>query len=191
MKSNLFKKFQKDKKGSVTIEFAFMLIFLCVMLIFMADLVLVRSTMGKLDSVSYSLVNIVRERPSFFGGSSTITSQDVEQLRKVGKKLLYGDANAKQKVNIVLEQLTHTNGKANSPVVLGDSNDCKAARPLATVPQLAPYSQSINPANRRLIPVYQVTICIEMLSPFKRFLLNDENKTEQHNIRSSSVAVSR
>lgn len=90
----------------------------------------------------------------------------------------------------MLEQLTHTKGKPNKIVSLGDSNDCKAARPLETVPELAPYSQSIIPENRRLVPVYQVTLCIETLSPFKRFLLNEENRT-QHSIRSSSVAVAR
>jgi len=188
MNANLLKKFRNEKTGSVTVEFAFMLLFLGIMLVFMVDLVLVRSAMGKLDSVSYSLVNILRERNAFYkDNSNTVTQQDVEKLRSVAKALLYGK-DSSQKVEITIEQLTYTGDQA---VVTNDKdNECSAARPLGEHPELSPYSQSVNLAKRRQVPVYQVTLCTEVTSPFKYFLLNKENRA-MHGIRSSSVSVSR
>ncbi len=58
--------FTKDQQGSVTIEFVFAIIVLCLLLIFMFDLSIFRLQMGKLDNVSYSLVNILRERRQLF-----------------------------------------------------------------------------------------------------------------------------
>lgn len=189
MNANLLKKFKKEKTGSVTIEFAFMLLFLGIMLVFMVDLVLVRSTMGKLDSVSYSLVNILRERNAFYKDNpDKVTEQDVKKLRDVAQTLLYGKGSS-QKVDIAIEQLTYTGDQA---VVTndGDGKECSAARPLGKHPELSPYSQSVNLAKQRQVPVYQVTLCVEITSPFKYFLLNKENRAT-HGIRSSSVSVSR
>lgn len=191
MNANLLKKFKKEKTGSVTIEFAFMLLFLGIMLVFMVDLVLVRSTMGKLDSVSYSLVNILRERNTFYKDNpDQVTEQDVEKLRTVAQTLLYGKGSS-QKVDIAIEQLTYTGDQA---VVThdgkGNGKECSAARPLGKHPELSPYSQSVNTAKQRQVPVYQVTLCVEITSPFKYFLLNKENRAT-HGIRSSSVSVSR
>lgn len=188
MNAHLIKKFQNNNVGAVTIEFAFMLVFLGIMLVFMADLVLVRSTMGKLDSASYSLVNIVKERNAFYNGSEDIKPEDIISLRSTAQKLLYGDKSSGN-VKITIERLSY-NG--NNPLIThdGDSSECTAARQLTTTPELSPYSQSVNLAKRRQIPVYQVTLCMEITSPFKYFLLSGKDRS-MHGIRSSSVAVAR
>ncbi|VEJ09899.1 tight adherence pilus pseudopilin TadF [Actinobacillus delphinicola] len=59
-------RFVKNQQGSVTIEFVFAIIVMCLLLIFMFDLSMFRLQMGKLDNVSYSLVNILRERRQLF-----------------------------------------------------------------------------------------------------------------------------
>lgn len=188
MNAHLIKKFQKNNAGAVTIEFAFMLVFLGIMLVFMADLVLVRSAMGKLDSASYSLVNIVKERNAFYDSKEEINQEDVTKLKKIAEKLLYGQSSGNH-VKLAIEALTYNGTTPNDIKKYGES-DCTAAIPLQKVPQLSPYSQSVNPAKRRQIPVYQVTLCMEITSPFKYFLLSGKDRS-MHGIRSSSVAVAR
>jgi len=189
MNVHLIKKFQNNNVGAVTIEFAFMLVFLGIMLVFMADLVLVRSAMGKLDSASYSLVNIVKERNAFYNGKEEISQEDVTKLKKIAEKLLYGQSSGNH-LKLAIEALTYNGTTPKDIKKYGDSNDCTAAIPLQKVPELSPYSQSVNPAKRRQIPVYQVTLCMEITSPFKYFLLSGKDRS-MHGIRSSSVAVAR
>lgn len=61
MKSHFLSRtrnFISSKKGSVTIEFVFMLVLLLFIFAFLVDFVIVRTTQGKLDNATYSLVNI-------------------------------------------------------------------------------------------------------------------------------------
>ena len=189
---NRLKRFRRNEGGSITIEFSFMLIFLSIMLMFMFDLVLVRSTMGKLDNASHSMVNVLRERNAFYGGNEEVTSSDVVELRRLAAKLLYGDGRSSQKVEVMVESLFHDkDGNANVDEN-GDSQTCKPARPLKDNTYLSPYSETSKEQleRRRQIPVYQVTLCVDILSPFRTFLLNNEQRIENR-IRSSSVAVAR
>ena len=74
----MIKNFLKSKKGAVTIEFFFMVLLLGVLFAFMADLVMLRSTLGKLDNASFSLVNILRERTQLYGRRAELTNDDLK-----------------------------------------------------------------------------------------------------------------
>ena len=59
---NKIKGFIRNKKGAVSIEFFFSILLFGIMFAFMIDLLMVRSSLGKLDNASYTLVNLLRER---------------------------------------------------------------------------------------------------------------------------------
>ena len=195
MKENLLSKikdFLPNKRGSVTIEFIFMLILLTFIFAFLADLVIVRSTQGKLDNASYSLVNVLRERIQLFGdnGTATLTDDDLHDFEKVARGLLYGDKNDdNQKVLIVLEHFWREPGSTSNKFerLPSSSNGCEPYRKIEELVHLSPNSE-IN--DGRKIPLYQVTLCAETNSFFKSLYLSKENQSLGL-IRSSSLAVSR
>lgn len=195
MKENLLSKikdFLPNKRGSVTIEFIFMLILLTFIFAFLADFVIVRSTQGKLDNASYSLVNVLRERIQLFGdnGTATLTDDDLHDFEKVARGLLYGDKNDNnQKVFIVLEHFWREPGSTSNKFerLPSSSNGCEPYRKIEELVHLSPNSE-INEG--RKIPLYQVTLCAETNSFFKSLYLSKENQSLGL-IRSSSLAVSR
>lgn len=195
MKENLLSKikdFLPNKRGSVTIEFIFMLILLTFIFAFLADFVIVRSTQGKLDNASYSLVNVLRERIQLFGdnGTATLTDDDLHDFEKVARGLLYGDKNDdNQKVLIVLEHFWREPGSTSNKFerLPSSLNGCEPYRKIEELVHLSPNSE-IN--DGRKIPLYQVTLCAETNSFFKSLYLSKENQSLGL-IRSSSLAVSR
>ena len=195
MKENFLSKikdFLSNKRGSVTIEFIFMLVLLTFIFAFLADFVIVRSTQGKLDNASYSLVNVLRERIQLFGdnGTANLTDDDLHDFEKVARGLLYGDKNNdNQKVFIVLEHFWRdpVSQKDQFERFPKSSNGCEPYRNIESLVNLSPNSE-IN--NGRKIPLYQVTLCAETNSFFKSLYLSKENQSLGF-IRSSSLAVSR
>ena len=195
MKENFLSKikdFLSNKRGSVTIEFIFMLILLTFIFAFLADFVIVRSTQGKLDNASYSLVNVLRERIQLFGdnGTANLTDDDLHDFEKVARGLLYGDKNNdNQTVFIVLEHCWRdpVSQKDQFERFPKSSNGCEPYRNIESLVNLSPNSE-IN--NGRKIPLYQVTLCAETNSFFKSLYLSKENQSLGL-IRSSSLAVSR
>lgn len=176
--------FHKNKLGSVTIEFVFMLIFLTFIFAFLADLVILRSTTGKLDNASYSLVNILRERTQLYDRNYKITNEDYKQYEQLAKQLVFGDKNSSKPLKIVLEYWAQ-NEQMTLPAT--PENQCVPYRKLDTVSYLSPKSE-IN--NERKIPLYQVTLCVETHSFFKAILL-DKSSHSLGWLRSSSMSVAR
>lgn len=179
---NLINKFYRNNRGSVSIEFVFMLILLAFIFAFLADLVIIRSTMGKLDNVSYSLVNILRERTQLYDREARINDQDLKEFEQLAKRLVYGDKESKKDLYIVLEHWQEGNSSSKR-----NSSQCKPYRKIDELSQLSPRSE-IN--NERKIPLYQVTLCVETNSFFKALLLDKANQSWGM-IRSSSFSVSR
>ncbi|UAX43000.1 tight adherence pilus pseudopilin TadF [Pasteurella canis] len=175
--------FFRNKKGSVTVEFVFMLMFLAFIFAFLADVIVMRSTMGKLDNASYTLVNILRERLQLYNGVATITDNEYKQMERLAKRLIYNDQNTKKEIHVVLEYWSEHNSKRIPNTI----SSCRPYKRLEELSYLSPKSEF---NNERRIPLYQVTLCVESYSLFKSLLLN---KSEQFDglIRSSSMSVSR
>ena len=173
------RSFWSNKQGSVSIEFVFASMFLLIIFAFMVDLVVLRSTMGKLDRTSNSLVNILRERTQFYGGWAGINNNDVANFKKLATRMVNSD----QPISVFLERWgTEQNGIFS----VGDPG-CRPAVSLRERVNLSPRSEI---SNNRLIPLYQVTLCIETTSFFKALVLDKENRVN-HFVRSSSIAISR
>ncbi|OOF69804.1 tight adherence pilus pseudopilin TadF [Rodentibacter caecimuris] len=179
---NLINKFYLNNKGSVSIEFVFMLIFLVFIFAFLADLAIIRSTTGKLDNVSYSLVSILRERTQLYDKEARVTDQDLKDFEQLAKRLVYGNKESEKDVYIVLEHWHEGNSSSRQ-----SSAKCTPYRKIETLSRLSPRSE-IN--NERKIPLYQVTLCVETNSFFKALLLDKANQSLGM-IRSSSFSVSR
>ncbi len=186
------KSFSSNKKGSVTIEFVLIMIVLAVIFAFMADLVFVRSTLGKLDNASYSLVNILRERNQLYNGSETISqdtkiaNNDLVTFKKLASGILYGSND--HDAMIILEQLTFNGSTPNTPTVLGDTTKCQPSTPLRQRADLSPRSEA---NGERKIPLYQVTVCMETGSGLFRALVAGDSAKSNGMLRSTSLAVSR
>ncbi|WP_386698282.1 tight adherence pilus pseudopilin TadF [Lonepinella sp. MS14436] len=186
------KSFSSNKKGSVTIEFVLIMIVLAVIFAFMADLVFVRSTLGKLDNASYSLVNILRERNQLYNGSETISqdtkiaNNDLVTFKKLASGILYGSND--HDAMIILEQLTFNGATPNTPTVLGDTTKCQPSIPLRQRADLSPRSEA---NGERKIPLYQVTVCMETGSGLFRALVAGDSAKSNGMLRSTSLAVSR
>ena len=187
---NLVRRFSINKIGAVTIEFFFMILLLGILFAFMADLVVLRSTLGKLDTASFSLVNILRERTQLYGGRANITDEDLTQFRQLAKLVLFDDKNSTQKVNVVLEYWSQDSSGNETVETKGDIGSCPPYHPIRDLKDLSPYSEVYQ--RSRKVPLYQVTLRVEgKASLFKALVLNDKTKTDLGLIRSSTLAVSR
>lgn len=186
--------FLKNNRGSVTIEFVVMLIVLLFMLVFMADLAILRSNMGKMDNLSYSLVNVLRERTQLYGkGHEAIEASEVEPFRKLAKGMFFGNPDSDKELYIVLNSIQFQNTvtptkqpQIKDDIILGDTAQCTPTTNLKDVAYIAPRSE-IN--NNRIIPIYQVTVCIPSYSIFKAIIAGDASSGRT--LRSSSIAVGR
>lgn len=186
---NKIKGFIRNKKGAVSIEFFFSILLFGIMFAFMIDLLMVRSSLGKLDNASYTLVNLLRERNSLYPDrpAEGITSRDAQQYKQLAKLLLFNDKNDKTNVYVTLEYKAN-----NAPrTVQGDLAQCVPYSSLDTLWVISPLSESSSVSHgERKVPLYQVTICIESGSLFKALLL-DSSARDGIFIRSSSFSVAR
>ncbi|MCW9698091.1 MULTISPECIES: tight adherence pilus pseudopilin TadF [unclassified Avibacterium] len=174
-------KFFRQQKGAVIIEFAFMLILLCLLIAFMTDLFIARSTIGKLDRTSYSLLNVIKERaysgiPNKDGKIGDSPSQDeVEHLMELANRLLFNDKNERRAV-VFVEPYIFEFGKGNfrppvdnarkppftTPPDLHSSNanghkGCQQP-PIRNFNNIVPLSEIEN--KQRFVPIIRVTVCI-------------------------------
>ncbi|WP_109079076.1 tight adherence pilus pseudopilin TadF [Aggregatibacter kilianii] len=184
------KNFISNKKGAVTIEFVFMLILLLFIFAFLADFVIVRTTQGKLDNATYSLVNILRQRTQLYGndrGMKKLETKDLQDFEKLAKLTLFGNAESDKQVGVVLERWWQDGGigsfesQSNMP-------NCQPYKKLNNdLAYLSPFSEV---ANQRKVPLYQVTLCVEVGSLFQSLIVKKENQSLGL-LSSSSLAVSR
>ena len=208
------KLFYRQQKGAVTIEFAFMLLLLCLLIAFMADLFIARSTIGKLDRTSYSLLNVVKERaysePQDGKIEDLAGQQEITKLTKLANKLVYGDAKD-TRVQVVVEAIKFPDIKVSQPAVdkrelppgiktkeLASSTEalkkCKT-----TTPKLEDIALSVTPFSEfnRFVTLYRVTVCIPQggsmfltLSSFFDSSVSGEAKSGAI-YRSSSIGIVR
>ena len=141
------------QKGSFVIELAFVLMFLCLLTLFTADIAMQLFTRAKLDRVSYSLVNVLKERTRFYNGNNILTQDDYDQLDIIAKKLL-PDTN----YNVLINSTVPT--EAITPTV----KPVKCS-PIIINPALIPISSLTDVK----FPVYQVTVCSAFNSWFGKF----------------------
>ncbi|CAM3035727.1 MULTISPECIES: tight adherence pilus pseudopilin TadF [Moritella] len=74
------------QKGNFTVEFAIVGVAFSFLIIFSADVIVKLSLKGKLDRLSYSVANILKERTQFYNDSYTLSEAETSTLNTIAKQ---------------------------------------------------------------------------------------------------------
>ncbi len=187
------------QKGSVAIELTFVLGALAMCMMFAGDLAAKMTIQGELDNLSYSMVNIVRDRSALYSSPQSkkvrehLLPEDVDQIDRIVKSTLSRQRVGfdESKYALIVEEahfkkqtkkaeFLHNMPKAN---YRGNSKlGCKPSDK-SEFTALTPYTNK-----KRYMPMYRVTVCYESPDLFQRFTQSSESPIV---IRSSSINVGR
>lgn len=81
------------QSGNFTVEFAIVGVMFSFMLVFSADVIIKLSLKGKLDRLSYSVANILRERTQFNNETYDLDNKEVWMLNTIAEKSLRRTSN--------------------------------------------------------------------------------------------------
>lgn len=161
---------KSKQQGVFSIEFAIIAVFFSLLLVFSGDVIIKLSVKGKLDRLSYSLVNIIKERKQLYANNTTITQSETDAIYTIAKNSLKRTMSSFQetKLSILVEGQTYrtvkktnkTEYKANALQTFSKGTpDCKVKKSLdklARSKKLAVVSSW-----ERKLPLYRVTICYQ------------------------------
>lgn len=172
------------EQGTFTIEFAMVAVFFSFLLMFSIDLVSKISVKGKLDRLSFSTANIVRERSQLFPDAGFDVEEEVfNKTDDIIKKSLTRTFSAfdETKYGSVLEIQTFDNdGNENAPISFeGGGVICQIASPLDG-------SLSFNTSRQRKATLYRMTLCYETEN-FYGNLIGEDYRT----VTSQSITIAR
>ena len=172
------------QKGNFSIEFALLGVVFATLMIFTSDLVVKLSMQGKLDRLSYSAVNILKERTQLYSpNNSEITNASALELHQIIAQSLqrttgdYSNAN----MSSTFESLTFSDNTTSALTTINQSGGCSLAQTLQDYDALS----MITSWGRRA-SLYRVTICYETDNWAGELL--DANFTT---IQSSSIMMGR
>lgn len=178
-----------NQKGSFAIEFSLVAIFFAALFVFTQDVVIKQSIKGKLDRLSYSLVNIIRERTQLYASNTVIDLNQANDILKIAKRSLNETMSNfdESKLGLAIEQQKFKENLSPSPIraniesfTLGSYN-CAPADPISSRVNLAPVSLL-----GRKVTLYQVTLCYQSENLYGNLI------GETHElVRSSSITVER
>lgn len=148
------------QKGTFSIEFSFVGLFFGVLLMFSADLIIKISVKGKLDRLSYSLVNIAKERTQLYAKEDyTLEYDDIDLLYDVGKNSLnrtmgqFDDS----KFSMFVEEMTNDSGYQH----YARGSECNVSKTLNDLESNDNTKLSVVTSWGRDSSVYRVTLCYE------------------------------
>jgi tight adherence protein F len=174
-----------SQRGVFAIEFALVGVFFAALLVMTEDVVIKQSIKGKLDRLSYSLVNIIRERTQLYAKSTDMDLAQANDLLKIARRSLnetmsnFDDS----KLGLIVEQQRFKGDFSPEPVVrfkLGSYN-CEPSKSIDTRTDLAPVSLL-----GRKVTLYQVTLCYQSEN-----LYGDLMGGTYELVRSSSITLER
>ncbi|WP_169628182.1 tight adherence pilus pseudopilin TadF [Ferrimonas futtsuensis] len=169
----------KMQGGAFAIEMAFVLAFLVTLFLFSADLSQQVLNRAKLDRVSYSLVNLVKERQRFYEGRVTLSLEDFKQIRDIAARLLHkSQVEEQDQFGITVQSLVEGSQTSFSKSFAGETS-CEPENSIASLSALVPE----NDEGKRF-PLYQVTLCMTSSSWYDRVI-------GQHLISATSVMPGR
>lgn len=112
------------QQGVFIVEFALIAMFITTFLVFVSDMTASQTMHGQLQRLSYSGVNIIKERTQLYGGSGRMTADQAGQLFGVLKNSLTRTMNGFEpdRFGMHVEQLIFNDaGNCNET---GDDDDC-------------------------------------------------------------------
>ncbi|WP_077773210.1 tight adherence pilus pseudopilin TadF [Salinivibrio sharmensis] len=156
-------RFKSHQQGNFTVEFAIVGVFFALLLVFSADIIIKLSVKGKLERMTVSAANIIKERTELFG------EDDFE----------VGSAQAEEAYTIVKNSLTRTMSNFDSTKFgfalhvrqgVGETDEDDQTKiisqwsaPSGTLCQAAPPSKDLSFTTTfgRPATLYQVTLCYD------------------------------
>ncbi len=173
---------KSKQDGVFTIELAFVLLFTSALLVFTGDIAFQLLSRVSLDRVSYSLVNVLKERTRFYDDHLSMTSAEVNELDTLAARLLgYAQTSETAPYGMRVEWMVDERYSFFDRGIEGGA-PCIPDDSLKNRAHLAPKTSS-----DKRFPLYQVTLCLKADSWFNQFL----GKGAQHYIHSSSVMPGR
>ncbi|PMH46900.1 hypothetical protein BCU68_01310 [Vibrio sp. 10N.286.49.B3] len=163
-RSRLSPKPRGKQKGTFSIEFAIIGVFFSLLIAFSGDVIIKLSVKGKLDRLSYSLVNILKERTQFYSSDPDFTA-DGKVLNKISKQSLQRTMPTFENSNygLLIESLAFYDPDDNSTYASPyyqslerGGNHCSVSDSLEDLESLAILSSW-----DRKVPLYRVTLCYE------------------------------
>lgn len=149
------------QKGTFTIEFAIVGLFLSLLFIFAGDMTIKLAHKGKLDRLSYSLVNILKERTQLYGKDFQIKQSQIDSIVNIATDSLrrtvqqFEDANFGYLIEAVtFNQAQKPSYQAFAPT--GTGARCQTEQTLEQMQHLS----KITTWGRRAT-LYRVTLCYE------------------------------
>ncbi|MUI55809.1 tight adherence pilus pseudopilin TadF [Aliivibrio fischeri] len=173
------------QRGNFTVEFAMVGLGLSLIFIFSADVIIKLSIKGKLDRLSYSLVNVLKERTQLYDEDYLITNSESNEIFNIAKNSLsrtlgsYED----ERFGAVIEELTFRDiGAPNTPVTYNyGSFSCPLSKRIGELDYL-----SVVTTWERQATLYRVTLCYQTDNMFGSVV--GESYTD---VISSSVMIGR
>ncbi|WP_322803382.1 tight adherence pilus pseudopilin TadF [Vibrio alfacsensis] len=173
------------QRGTFSIEFAIVGMFFSLLLVFSGDVIIKLSVKGKLDRLSYSLVNVVKERTQLYEADYELSKREVDDIDTIARHSLmrtFGRFQADRYGLLVEEQSFEEVDKPNDPVREHRGTlDCDIGKPISQLQDLSVVS------NRgRQMPIYRVSICYQTDN-----WIGDLLGTQFTRVESDSVVIGR
>ncbi len=142
--------------GTFTVEFSIVAIALSFLLAFTFDVVSKQSVKGKLDRLSHSAVNVIKERTQLYPEQPNIDESNIETVHGILKQSLtrtMGDF-SELKFGAIYEQFIGSTGQVES---IPKGLNCTQKKNIEGLKHLSPITSFDRKAS-----LYQVTLCYEV-----------------------------
>ncbi len=151
------------QKGTFSVEFAIIGVIFGVLLVFSADVVVKLTIKGKLDRMSYSAVNVLKERTQFFDNTTKITRPQARALESIIVNSLTRTMGNFTSANLtmVIEELrfpsvAHSGLHQAYQLPTSSSVHCQPSTTMMSLRDL-----SVETTWGRRTPLYRVTLCYQ------------------------------
>ncbi|RBW66593.1 ATP-binding protein [Vibrionales bacterium C3R12] len=176
---------RSKQKGNFSVEFAIVGLFFSLLIVFSGDVIIKLSIKGKLDRLSYSLVNVLKERTQLYSEDYQITPNEARGMMTIGGNSLSRTLSTYDptKFGALVEELTFRGISAPNPQkeYRFGGITCNVSKPLSELQHL-----SVITSWERQASLYRVTFCYETDN-----WIGDLLGTEFTRVSSSSVMIGR
>lgn len=151
---------KSKQQGVFSIEFAMVAVFFSLLIAFSGDVIIKLSLKGKLDRLSYSLVNVLKERTQLYDTDYQLTTKEVDDIDTIAQHSLlrtFGHFE-REHYGLLVEELSFKQvGKPNPAI--SEKRGVVACRIKQTIDSLE--SMTVMTNRGREMPLYRVTVCYE------------------------------
>ncbi|CAM2793755.1 tight adherence pilus pseudopilin TadF [Vibrio rarus] len=145
------------QKGAFTVELAFGMTILIIMMFFIGDLAALLSGKTQSGQVSYAIATATKERTRFFEGRHAVSQADFNLLNNIASDILDRQGLEKQDGYGVTIEGFNDHGIQSFTKNFDDGATCQPSTTIEHLEHLRPVRD-----DGVEFPIYQVTICIKM-----------------------------